>query len=119
MDNVVTMSLEEYTKLVVENTILKNKINGLKAKALKECEDEVLASRINSLTIEDAKAALDLSDKEILSRFTYNNNWRFERACDAACNVVTVDELKAEIVTCVKRYIDGRIDLLKEQSSNQ
>lgn len=113
MDNVVTMSLEKYTELVTEVVTLRTKVNGLKQKAFIDLEDEVLSSRISALkTSEEVKAALEKSDKELLNSFSYNNSYHFERASKNACEVVSVEELKAELVTCIKRDLNERLEYL-------
>ena len=113
MDNVVTMSLEKYTELVTEVVTLRAKVNDLKRKAFIELEDEILSSRISALkTSEEVKAALEKSDKEILYSFSYNNSYRIERASKNACEVVSVEELKAELVTCIKRDLNERLEYL-------
>ena len=113
MDNVVTMSLEKYTELVTEVVTLRAKVNGLKQKAFIDLEEEILSSRISALkTSEEVKAALEKSDKELLNSFSYNNSYRLKRASENACEVVSVEELRAELVTCIKRDLSQRFEYL-------
>lgn len=121
MENVVTMSLEEYTKLIIENNNLKLVISNYKREALRKVDEEIRESKINSIqTSEEVKKYLNLSDERLLNEFTSVYSWTWKSIADNCYNVFTAQEIKDMATAEIKRMLDERLkDLLdKEEEKN-
>lgn len=120
MDNTVTMSLEEYTAIIKENILLKNKIEGLKRNAYRSIDEHIHDGSIRSLSKAEALAWLDKKDNELLDKFSSNYTWTWENIAND-CLVMSVEEIKSCVVDRIKSQINCRLnDLIEiEKDSNQ
>lgn len=115
MDNTVTMSLEEYTAIIKENILLKNKIEGLKRNAYRNIDEHIHDGSIRTLNKEQALAWLDRSAKDLLDKFSFNSSWTWESIAND-CLVMSVEEIKTCVVERIKSQINSRLnDLISEE----
>lgn len=115
MDNTVTMSLEEYTAIIKENILLKNKIEGLKRNAYRNIDEHIHDGSISTLNKEQALAWLDRSAKDLLDKFSSNYSWTWESIAND-CLVMSVEEIKTCVVERIKSQINSRLnDLISEE----
>ena len=77
--NMVTISLEDYTKMVVELHDLKGLVAGYKRKIARCVEEEIHYSAIESIgTTTECWNLLSSSDESLLRKFTNDYSWRWE-----------------------------------------
>ena len=117
MDSVVTMSLEEYTKLVVENTTLKNKLQALKSKAIDKAFEEIHDSYIERIpTSEDAIKYMEYSVEALLGKFASTYSWTWRNIASESYGIVTEAEIKELTASEIKQRIDYRCkDLIESE----
>lgn len=116
MDNVVTMSLEEYTKLVVENTNLKMQLSNLKKKSIDRAFDEIKDSTIDRLsTIEDCQKALSLSLDSVLSNYASSYSWTWRGIAGDSYGLFTEQEIKELVAGEIKKRINEKCKELIEE----
>ena len=109
MDNVVTMSLEEYTKLVVENTNLKMQLSNLKKKSIDRAFDEIKDSTIDRIqSIEECKKALKLSLNSILSNYSSSYSWTWRSIANDSYGLFTEQEIEELVASEIKKRIDEK-----------
>lgn len=121
MDNVVTMSLEEYTKLVIENTNLKFKLDSLKKKTIDQAFSEITDSVINRIpTIEDAQTALGLSLDRLLSNYASAYSWTWRNIANDSYGLFCEQEIKELVASEIRKRIDDRCkDLMDEEKAGE
>lgn len=121
MENIVTMSLEEYTKLVIENTNLKFKLDSLKKKSVDKAFEEIKDSTIDRISsIEECQNALKLSLDSILNNYASSYSWTWRGIANDSYGLFTEQEIK-ELVACeIKKRIDEKckelIDVEKDKA---
>ena len=124
MDNVVTMSLEEYTKLVVENTNLKMQLSNLKKKSIDRAFEEIKDSTIDRLpTIEACQKALSLNLDSILSNYGSSYSWTWRGIANDSYGLFTEQEIKELVAGEIKKRIDEKckelIDIEKDKNEEK
>lgn len=120
MDNTVTMSLEEYTKLVVENTNLKFKLDSLKKKSVDKAFEEIKDSSIDRIaTIDDCQKALKFNLDKILSEYASSYSWTWRGIANDSYGLFTEQEIKELVASEIKKRIDEKckelIDVEKDE----
>lgn len=120
MENMVTMSLEEYTKLVVENTNLKFKLDSLKKKSVDKAFEEIKDSAIDRISsIEDCQNALKLSLDSILNNYASSYSWTWRGIVNDSYGLFTEQEIKELVAGEIKKRIDEKckelIDIEKDE----
>lgn len=119
MDNVVTMSLEEYTKLVIENANLKSTLNGLKNKAIHSAYDEIKTDYIEKInSIETAENALQLPLNKLLSEYTSGYSWKWHNIADESYGILNANEIKELVASEIRKLIKEKYSELKEDENN-
>ena len=118
MENTVTMSLEEYTKLVVENTMLKNKIEGLKLQAEKNVVERIREHLIDNLNKEETLKFLDASDKVLLNKFSEDYSWTWDSIARQSL-VMSPEEVRNCAVFQIKKMLNAHLGYLTEKEDAQ
>ena len=123
MDNMVTMSLEEYTNLVIENTNLKLKLDGLKKKSIDKSFDEIKDSTIDRIpTIEDCQKALNLNLEKLLDIYASSYSWTWRSIANDSYGLFNEQEIKELVGGEIKKRIDEKcknlIDIEKDNNEN-
>ena len=121
MEGQVTLSLKEYTDLVIENNNLKRLVSQYQRRIENEVEEQIYSSRINALSsIEEVKQWLDADDKKLLEKFTSNYSWNWQTISDRNFNVNTAQEVKEIAVVIIKKQLDCQLqDLLEKEKENE
>ena len=120
MENQVIMSLEDYTKLITENALLKTKMQGLKHKAESQLEDDVKTGYINQLTKERVVSYLEEKNKEkvINDLASYNSSWHWESIAKQFI-VISPEEAKEMTYGVIIRCLNCRLeDINSEEAKN-
>lgn len=115
MDNVVTMSLEEYTKLVIENTNLKSKLANLKKKSLDKAFEEIKDSTIDKIqTSDDCLDALSYDLDKLLSIYASSYSWTWRLIAEDSYGLFSEQEIKELVAGEIKKRIDYKCKELVE-----
>lgn len=116
MENVVTMSLDEYKNLILENALLKNKLSSLKSKIINKAFDEIKDSYIDSIkTSNEALQYLRSSDDLIFGTFATNYSYTWRSISEDTYYIMSVDEIKELVLSEIKKRIDEKYTALKEE----
>lgn len=120
MEGQITLSLKEYTDLVIENNNLKRLVSQYQRRIENDVNEQIYSSRINALSsIEKVKQWLDADDNKLLERFTSNSSWRWKNISEQNYGVNTEQEIKEIAVTNVKKQLDCQLqDLLAKEEQN-
>jgi hypothetical protein len=114
--NMVTISLEEYTKMVVELHDLKGLVAGYKRKIARCVEEEIHYSAIESIgTTTECWNLLSSSDESLLRKFTNDYSWRWESISRDNFDILTPQQTKDTAVGLIKKAISDRLQQLKEK----
>ena len=114
--NMVTISLEDYTKMVVELHDLKGLVAGYKRKISRCTEEEIHYSAIESIgTTTECWNLLSNSDDTLLRKFTNDYSWRWESISRDNFDILTPQQVKDTAVGLIKRAISDRLQQLKEK----
>lgn len=120
MENTVTMSLEDYKKLIEENIELKTILKCLKKKAEELIEEKIRDGEINRLNSEKCKEFLnDKNEYTLLKTFTSGYDWTWKNIA-SECYVLTekeVKEIALEEIAC--RLRDRLSDALYEEENSK
>lgn len=120
MDSVVTMSLEEYTKLVVENTNLKMQLASLKKKSIDKAFEEIKDSAIDSIpTIDACQKALLASIETLLSNYASSYSWTWRSIAEDSYGLFSEQELKQLVAGEIKKRIDYKCKELIEKEEEE
>lgn len=115
MENVVTMSLEEYTKIVVENTNLKVQLSNLKKKSIDKAFEEIKDSTIDRLsTIDVCQKALNLSLENILSNYASSYSWTWRGIANDSYGLFSEQEIKELVASEIRKRINEKCKELIE-----
>lgn len=115
MENQVTLSLEEYKELLIENVTLKAKMEALKVKAYKKLEDEIEENLIRNLSKEETINWLNQSKDKVLSKFG-PYNWAYTSIAADLC-VIDEKELKEMAAVLITRMLDSHLRDFSEQEN--
>lgn len=117
MDNVVTMSLDEYTKLVVENTNLKFKLDSLKKKSIDKAFGEIKDSTIDRIsTSDECQQALSLSLDRLLSNYASSYSWTWRGIANDSYGLFCEQEIKELVAGEIRKRINDKCkDLMAEE----
>ncbi len=125
MENQVTMSLEDYTKLIEENTKFKLALSGFKRKARKSIENEISHDQIKKLTQAQAQYYISLShsaDKDdrqrVLSELTHAYSWTWGEIADESY-IMSTDEVKEMAVDIIGTLVKDRFDALVVENTKK
>lgn len=123
MDSVVTMSLEEYTKLVVENTNLKMQLAGLKKKSIDKAFDEIKDSAIDRIpTIDICQKALSASVDTLLGNYASSYSWTWRNIAEDSYGLFSEQEIKELVAGEIRKRLDYKckelIEKEKEEAEN-
>lgn len=118
MENQVTMSLEEYTKIILEKQKLELQLKALSKKAERKIEEEVKDSLINNLNKEDTIKWLNEEPKKIVSQFC-PYSWTFTSIANDVL-IFNEQELKDMAVTVISKMLNSHLNdiLEREEQSN-
>lgn len=119
MENQVTMSLEEYTKLVLEKQKLEIQLNSLKRRAESKIEEEIKDSLINNLSKEETVQWLSSDPKSLLSKFG-PYSWTYTSIANDVL-ILKEEEVKDMAVTLITKMLNSHLNdiLEKENQSNE
>lgn len=123
MDSVVTMSLEEYTKIVVENTNLKMQLAGLKKKSVDKAFEEIKDSAIDRIpTIDDCQKMLSAGMDTLLGNYASSYSWTWRSIAEDSYGLFSEQEIKELVAGEIKKRIDYKckelIEKEKEEAEN-
>lgn len=120
MEAVVTMSLDEFKNLIIENTSLKNKLFSLKTKVINKAFEEIRDSYIDNIkTSDEALQYLKYSDDKILEKFASSYSYTWRSISDDAYNIMSVNEIKVLVVSEIKKRIDEKCISLKDEEAGK
>lgn len=120
MDNVVTMSLEEYTKLVVENTNLKMQLAGLKKKSIDKAFEEIKDSAIDRIpTIDVCQKALSAGVDTLLGNYASSYSWTWRSIANDSYGLFNEQEIKELVAGEIKKRIDCKCKELIEKEKEK
>lgn len=121
MEGQVTLSLKEYTDLVIENNNLKRLVSQYQRRIENDVEEEIYSSRIQAVSsIEEVKQLLDADDKKLLEKFTSSYSWSWRNISDKNFNVNTEQEVREIAVKIIKKQLDYRLeDLLEKEREKE
>ena len=115
MEAVVTMSLDEFKDLIIENTSLKNMLSNLKRKITDRSFDEIRDSYIDNIkTSNEAIQYLDYNDDKILEKFASSYSYTWRSISNDTYNVMSEKEIKQLVVSEIKKRINAKYVELKE-----
>ena len=119
-ENIVTMSLDDYTKLIVENHDLKNLVSGIRRKVENEVEEKIMNGRINALnTREEVLKKMELLDTSLLCEFTTGYSYTWERISRDSYDIVSVEEVKALVASKIKYFLNERLKEIIEEEKDK
>lgn len=123
MDSVVTMSLEEYTKIVVENTNLKMQLAGLKKKSIDKAFLEIKDSAIDRIpTIDVCQKVLSAGVDTLLGNYASSYSWTWRSIAEDSYGLFSEQEIKELVAGEIKKRIDYKckelIEKEKEEAEN-
>ena len=116
--NQVTMSLEEYTNIILEKQKLELKLKALQIKAERKIEEEVKDGLINNLSKEDTIKWLNENPKKLLSQFG-PYSWAFTSIANDIL-IFSEQELKDAAVAVILKMLNSHLNdiLATEEQSN-
>ena len=119
MENVVSMSLEEYKKLIVENTNLKFKLEALKKKAYDRAFDEIKDSNIDRIpTIDDCQKILSFSADTILSNYASAYTWTWRSIANDSYGIVSEEEIKEIVAGEIRKRVNDKCNELIDKEKD-
>jgi hypothetical protein len=112
--NIVTMTLEEYKKTILELDRLKTLVATYKKKVEKDVENEIYESNINNIpTRGECYEWLNKPKSELIKKFSSGYSWRWESIAEQNYGVLTASQVEDMCVFLIKKMIGYRIDDLK------
>ena len=112
----VTMTLQEYTDLIIQIHDLKNIVAGYKLRITKAVKEEIREDQINSIeTATECELKLSLSDDTLLKEFSSDYSWRWESISQDNFGILSPDQVKNCAVTTIKRILSSRLKDLREK----
>jgi len=112
--NKVIMSLEEYTKLVIENNNLKNTLRGIRNQVISKICDKISEARIHAMTRDQLIALIDQKDVskicDAVGTYTYSLEYI------DTFGVFSVDEVKVMFVEEVKKIANDHLQYLLDHA---
>ena len=110
MENQVILSLEDYTKLITENALLKNKMEGLKHRAKTQIEDDIKANLINNMPKEKVISYLEEENKKkvLNDLYSYNSSWHWESLASQHI-VITPQEAQEMAYGIIVKCLESRL----------
>lgn len=120
MEGQVTLSLKEYTDLIIENNNLKTLVSQYQRKVESDIKEEIYDVRITAIqSVEEVNKLLDSSDEELLSKFTNNYSWTWKDISEENYSIKTIKEVKEIAVSLIKKQLNCRLnDLLEKDKEN-
>ena len=120
MDNTVTMSLEEYTKLIVENVNLKMQLNNLKKKSIDKAFEQINDSTIDRISsIEECQNALKLNLDRILKDYSSSYSWTWSGISNDSYGLFTEQEIKELVASEIKKRINEKCNELIDKEKDE
>lgn len=115
MEAVVTMSLEEFKNLIIENTSLKNMLSNFKKRITEKAFDEIRDSYIDNIkTSNEALEYLKYDNSKILEKFASGYSYTWRSISNDTYNIMSENEIKLLVVSEIKKRIDAKYVELKE-----
>ena len=119
MESEVRMTLEEYTALIKENILLKNKLDGLKRQARQNVDEKIKDSLINNLDKESTIKWLAENDqKKLLKEFTADYSWYWEEIARASY-VLTAEDVKHLVVEEIHSMLNSHLQDIQYKEQEQ
>lgn len=110
MENTVTLSLKDYTDLILENNNLKNLVKKYQRKVEEDVEDKIYESRIAALnSIDEVNKLLDVDADSLLSKFTNNYSWTWDNISNDNYGIVDETTVKEMAVSKIKMLLNYRL----------
>lgn len=120
MENQVIMSLDDYTKLITENALLKNKMQGLKSRAEQEIQNDIKDSLISNMPKEKVILYLEEENhnKVLDALYSYNSSWHWESIASKYL-IITSEEAKEMAYAAITKCLNYRLaDINEEETKN-
>lgn len=117
MEGQVTLSLKEYTDLVIENNNLKLLVKQYQRRIKNEVEDEIFESRIAAIkTKDEIQNYFDSKDDVLIGKFTNNYSWKWREISERNYGVTDEKAIKELAVSIIKEKLNYRLsDILEEE----
>lgn len=113
MENQVTMSLEEYTEIILEKQRLELKLKALIKEAERKIEEVVMDSLINDLDKEDTEKWLKEDPKKLLAQFG-PSTWRLTSIASDTL-VFNETEIRDMTVTIILEMLNSHLNDILER----
>lgn len=118
--NMVTLSLEDYTKMVIELHDLRGLVAGYRRKVKNRIQEEIRYSSIESIgTTTECWSLLSSSDDNLLSKFSNNYSWKWKDIVEENFNIMTEAQVKNLAVSLIKEAISDRLKELKDKEDDE
>ena len=119
MDNMVTMSLEKYTELILENNNLKNALHRYNKKLEADITEHIYTSKIENIkTKEDVELWFLKTDAAILDEFSENYDWRWRDIAETYYGTTSLKETKEKAVAIIKQLLNERLQYFIDKETD-
>lgn len=119
-DNKVIMTLETYTKLVLENAELKRTLSDYKRKILNEVDEKISESLIYKMNEEETIKLLEEKNKENIFRKFGLYTWTLKDIVERNFYILSKEDVENYFIERVRYYANDHLnDLLKEKKEAQ
>lgn len=121
IESMVTMSLKEYTDMIVQLHDLKGIVAGYKRKITEAVRKEVRENQIEAIkTATECEMKLTLSDDKLINEFSSGYSWRWESIAEDNFNILSESQVKDCAVVLIKKALAARLkDLRDEEASTE
>lgn len=121
IESMVTMSLKEYTDMIVQLHDLKGIVAGYKRKITEAVRKEVRENQIEAIkTATECEMKLTLSDDKLIKEFSSGYSWRWESISEDNFNILSESQVKDCAVVLIKKALAARLkDLRDEEASTE
>lgn len=115
-ENKVIMSLEAYSKLILENSELKRTLSDYKRKILNEVEEQISESLIYRMNEEEVVKLLEEKNKEkIFSKFNLYS-WTLKNIVERNFYILSKEDVENYFIERVRYYANDHLnDLLSKK----
>lgn len=110
MENMVTLSLEDYTKLIIELENAKRTLATYKKNILKGVRELINDSKIYDQNNKDELFKdLSLDEEGLLRKYTSNYSWRYSSIAEENSYIMSVEEVKYSCAEIIRQMINEKI----------
>lgn len=115
-DNKVIMTLEAYTKLVLENAELKRTLNDYKRKILNEVDETISESLIYRMNEEETTKLLEEKIKDKIFNKLNIYSWTLRSIVEKNFYILSKEDVEEYCIERIRYYANDHLnDLLKEK----